>query len=230
MQILSSHICPIMYTKICRRNCPYYCCDLWMASRICSCSSAPTPMLSRASRVPQSGQISVVPSVLDKAGCLPYLAPQRGHIRIRSVSLFMSYHLHRFYLCRRKVMLVKSEADVPLKACAYIGKGRNSDFPFFVHDIHKALPSPYLSRAYSFDVQFHFLFVIKCWEAFVAVKCRLIRFRDLPCCNWNLSALLGFYGKIGARKASLEKQLIIFNDCRSDHPRMWTSHPHLSDV
>ena len=157
MQILSSHICHVMYTKICRRNCTYYCCDLWMASRICSCSSIPTPMLSRASRVPQSGQISVIPSVLDKAGCLPYLAPQRGHIRIRSVSLFMSCHLHSFYLCLGKVMLVKSEADIPLKACAYIGKGWNSDLPFFMHDIHKALPSPYLSRAYSFDVQFHFL-------------------------------------------------------------------------
>ena len=219
-----------MYTKICRRNCTYYRCDLWMVSRIWSCSVAPTPMLSRASRVPQSGQISVVPSVLDKAGGAAYLSPHRGHIRIRSISLFMSCHLHRFYLCFGKVVLIKSEADIPLKACAYIRKGRYSYLPFFMHDIHKTLPSPYLPRAYSFDVQFHFLFVIKCRESFVAVKRCLIRFRDFPCCNGNLSALLGFYGKIGTCKASFEKQFIIFNDCSSDHPRMRASHPHLSDV
>ena len=134
-----------MYTKIRRRNCTYYCCDLWMASRTCSCSSVPTPMLSRASRVPQSGQISVVPSALDKAGGAAYLSPHRGHIRIRSISLFMSCHLHRFYLCFGKIVLVKSEADIPLKACAYIGKGRNPDFPLFVHDIHKAFPFSYFS-------------------------------------------------------------------------------------
>ena len=142
--IIQSYL-PVMYTKIRRRNCTYYRCDLWMVSRIWSCSVAPTPMLSRASRVPQSGQISVVPSVLDKAGGAAYLSPHRGHIRIRSISLFMSCHLHRFYLCFGKVVLIKSEADIPLKACAYIGKGRYSYLPFFMHDIHKALPSPYLS-------------------------------------------------------------------------------------
>ena len=128
-----------------------------MVSRIWSCSTAPTPMLSRASRVPQSGQISVVPSVLDKAGGAAYLSPHRGHIRIRNISLFMSCHLHRFYLCFGKVVLIKSEADIPLKACAYIGKGRYSYLPFFMHDIHLSL----IHISSSFFIQFqNFRFIV----------------------------------------------------------------------
>jgi len=44
--------------------------------RIFSCSSAETPMLSKASRVPQSGQICVFGYFLESAGYPPYCAPQ----------------------------------------------------------------------------------------------------------------------------------------------------------
>ena len=43
---------------------------------IFSCSSAETPMLSKASRVPQSGQICVFGYFLERAGTPPYCAPQ----------------------------------------------------------------------------------------------------------------------------------------------------------
>lgn len=44
--------------------------------RIFSCSSVETPMLSKASRVPQSGQIYVLGYFLERAGTPPYCAPQ----------------------------------------------------------------------------------------------------------------------------------------------------------
>ena len=147
-----------------------------------------------------------------------------------SVSLFMSCHLHCFYLCLGKVMLVKPKADVPLKACADIRKGRYSDLPFFMHDVHKALPSAYLPRADAPDIKFYFFFVIKHRISFVTVKCHLIRLRNFPYRHGNLAAFLRLNGKIGSRMASFKEKLIIVYDCSTDHPCVRASYPHLSDV
>lgn len=132
-----------------------------MVSIISSCSSLLTPMLASASRVPQSGQISVWLSSLERAGVRVYPAPHFGQILILNVSVFISCLLHRPDLCLGKIMLIKSETDITFKACSYIGKGRNPDFPLFVHDIHKAFSFSYFSCPYSLDIQFHILFCNK---------------------------------------------------------------------
>nr|DAZ33290.1 MAG TPA: hypothetical protein [Caudoviricetes sp.] len=229
--------CPHLPVKMATKKTPEeaflhnrYLFDLCMVSIISSCSSLLTPMLASASRVPQSGQISVLPSALERAGVLAYLAPQRGHIRMCSVSLFMSCHLHCFDLCLGKVLLVKAKADVPLKACADIRKGRYSYLPFFMHDVHKALPSAYLPRTDASDIEFHFFFVIKRRISFVAVKCRLIRLRDFPYRHGNLAAFLRLNGKIGSRTASFKEKLIIVYNCSTNHSCVRASYPHLSDV
>ena len=50
----------------------------FMTARTLSCSSGFTPMEASASRVPQSGQMRVLLSALDTAGCPRYVRPHRG--------------------------------------------------------------------------------------------------------------------------------------------------------
>ncbi len=45
--------------------------ERWIVFKICSRSSAATPMLSCACRVPQSGQMSVLLSTLERDGTPP---------------------------------------------------------------------------------------------------------------------------------------------------------------
>ena len=61
----------------------------WMILRISSCFSAEIPIASRASRVPQSGQISVVLSFRERAGASVKVLPQTGHTFGSFLSVFM---------------------------------------------------------------------------------------------------------------------------------------------
>ena len=92
----------------------------WIIPRIFSCSAAETPMLSKASRVPQSGQICVLGYFLDRAGTPPYCAPQSGQARtVVALSVFITTPptvLQR----GEKNALVKVEIPVPVKTGSYI--------------------------------------------------------------------------------------------------------------
>ena len=63
---------------------------LWMASKMDSCSSSLTPNVASASRVPQSGQISILLSSWLSAGLPLYGCPHLGQMPVKCV-LFPRY-------------------------------------------------------------------------------------------------------------------------------------------
>ena len=69
----------------------------WMISSISSCSACPTPMLSSASLVAQSGQMSVELSFRDSAGYSLYSLPQIGQILVSVTVIFILSCLPCFF-------------------------------------------------------------------------------------------------------------------------------------
>lgn len=83
-------------------------------------------MLSKASRVPQSGQIGVLGHFLDNAGKPPYCAPQSGQVRIVVVLSVFITTPPTVVQCSEKNSLIKAEIPVPVKAGSYIRTTRQS--------------------------------------------------------------------------------------------------------
>lgn len=158
---------------------------------IFSCSSTETPMLSKASRVPQSGQICVLGYFLERAGTPPYCAPQSGQVRsIVALSDFICNPPAVVQRCEKNT-LIKTKIAVTLKAGSHIRTARQTQRTLFVHDVHESRPAHCLARKVPYR-QFDFGLVVEGWETLINIKPFLIGGFDCPDCNRDFRSHLWF--------------------------------------
>lgn len=197
-----------------------------MMLMIFSCSSLEIPMLSSACRVPQSGQISVVPSVLEMAGLSLYSFPHKGQVLISWLSVFMARSFLADFVCDIKVSEIESKNGISESAGVDVGLGRYSKFSVLVHDVHKGID---LSLG-SIKLKLHFGLVVETRITLVGIKTLFVSLGNFPDCNGNDAAFFLFDGKVGACFAALVKELVIFDHTCADHLGSWASVSHLLNV
>lgn len=203
---------------------------LCIVSIIFSCSSADTPMLSKASRVPQSGQICVLGYFLERAGTSPYCAPQSGQVRSVVVLSFILNYPPAFFMCPHKHTLVKHKSLVPIKASPQVKLAWNTDRSVLMHNVCKSGDRSPFACAYTLASQLDILLVIEVWITLVAVKCKLICWVHFPYCYRNTATLILLNGEIRTCQTAFKKQFIAFQISRCKYCRSRTSSFHLSNI
>ena len=151
-----------------------------MMERIFSLSSGLIPMLSKACRVPQSGQISVSLSFLDSAGGSAYAFPHSGQTRICRISLFIFSRLHTPVISVQENVLIKTEGVVAFQTGSHVKITGDTDGPVLMHNVNKSVHSTVFAGADTFVTHPHFPFVVEVGKAFIAVERGLVCFRHRP--------------------------------------------------
>ena len=172
-------------------------------------------MLSKASRVPQSGQICVLGYFLERAGTPPYCAPQSGQVRsIVALSDFICNPPAVVQRCEKNT-LIKTKIAVTLKAGSHIRTARQTQRTLFVHDVHESRPAHCLARKVPYR-QFDFGLVVEGWETLINIKPFLIGGFDCLDCNRDFRSHLWFNRKVSACLTTLKEQFVVLNH-RSPH-------------
>lgn len=187
-------------------------------------------MLSRASLVPQSGQICVLGYFLERAGTSPYRAPQSGQVRSVVVLSFILNNPPALFICPHQHTLVKVKSLVPIKASPQVKLARNTDRSFFVHNVCKCHNFFYLTGMNILASQLDILLVIEVRIALVAVKGKLIGRVHFPYCYRNTATLILLNGEIRTCQTAFKKQFIAFQISRCKYCRSRTSSFHLSNI